>query len=194
MASLGTRADKAPESDWSAADLRLSEAFQEMLAAERGASPNTRESYFRDPGDCARFLKGRGADLSRAGSEDLRAYMAALAAAGRVGDLARQLGAPVYIPAVSYLLGKAEFAAGETEAAMRAVGFQDVSTVDRNAWYAPLTKHEVSQLEGPLRERIIEVSDEATYAHWINVRRTLRDSVLEGALRPTHLRGFKAPG
>lgn len=82
--------------------------------------------------------------------------------------------------------------ARETEAAMREAGFQRVSSVDRNAWYAPVTRHEVEQLEGPLKERIIEVSDEQTYQHWLTVRRALRDAVSAGALRPTHLRGYKS--
>ncbi|HEX9768782.1 MAG TPA: site-specific tyrosine recombinase XerD [Kiloniellales bacterium] len=64
-------------------DQRLLETFREMLSAERGAAANTLESYARDLGDCSRFLGGRDTDLTRAGSEDLRAYVAALAAAGR---------------------------------------------------------------------------------------------------------------
>jgi phosphoethanolamine N-methyltransferase len=80
---------------------------------------------------------------------------------------------------------------GEMEMAMRDAGFERVSTIDRNAWYAPLTVREVEQLEGPLRDRIIEVSDEATHKRWLKMRRALRDSVGVGALRPTHLRGFK---
>jgi SAM-dependent methyltransferase len=82
--------------------------------------------------------------------------------------------------------------ARETEAAMREAGFQGVSSVDRNSWYAPITRHEVEQLEGPLRDRIIEVSGEETYQRWLNVRRALRDSVSAGALRPTHLRGYNS--
>lgn len=84
--------------------------------------------------------------------------------------------------------------ARETAQTMGRAGFQDVSTVDRNAWYAALVEDEVRRLEGPLRERIIELSDEATYASWMAVRRALRDSAKDGALRPTHLRGFKAAG
>jgi len=67
----------------SAADERLVESFQEMLSAERGAAGNTLESYRRDLSDCGRFLLARKRDLARADSEDLRAYMAALAASGR---------------------------------------------------------------------------------------------------------------
>jgi phosphoethanolamine N-methyltransferase len=81
--------------------------------------------------------------------------------------------------------------AAEAEAMLRASGFVDVSSVDRNAWYSEFTKQEVSDLEGPLRERLLEVVDEDVYQHWLEVRRALRDAVNAGAMRPTHLRGFK---
>lgn len=84
--------------------------------------------------------------------------------------------------------------AEETAEAMEEAGFHDVSTVDRNAWYAEAADHEVTQLEGPLRDRIVEVSDLETYERWLKVRRLPRDSAKDGALRPTHLRGFKAAG
>ena len=74
---------KAPKPPLTPADERLLDAFIEMLAAERGAAANTLDSYLRDLSDCARFLNGRDSDLARATSEDLRAYVAALAAAGR---------------------------------------------------------------------------------------------------------------
>jgi len=64
------------------ADERLVDSFQEMLSAERGAAANTLESYNRDLADLSRFLAGRAADLAGAQAEDLRAYVAALAAAG----------------------------------------------------------------------------------------------------------------
>jgi integrase/recombinase XerD len=69
--------------DLTAADERLVDSFEEMLAAERGAAGNTLESYRRDLSDCGQFLVSRQRELARADSEDLRAYMAALAAAGR---------------------------------------------------------------------------------------------------------------
>jgi phosphoethanolamine N-methyltransferase len=51
---------------------------------------------------------------------------------------------------------------------------------------------EVSDLEGPLRGKLLEVVDEEMYQHWLEVRRALRDAVNAGAMRPTHLRGVKA--
>ena len=80
---------------------------------------------------------------------------------------------------------------GEVEAMLRNVGFIDVSSVDRNGWYAEVTKQEVRDLEGPLRERLLEVVDEDVYQRWLELRRALRNAVNDGSLRPTHLRGFK---
>jgi integrase/recombinase XerD len=72
-----------PKPELPAADLRLLETFREMLSAERGAAANTLDSYGRDLGDLSRFLSGRSSNLARAQAEDLRAYVGALAAAGR---------------------------------------------------------------------------------------------------------------
>lgn len=79
----------------------------------------------------------------------------------------------------------------EAEAMLREAGFVDVSSVDRNGWYSEVTRQEVRDLEGPLRDRLLEVVDEDLYHHWLEVRRALRDAVNVGALRPTHLRGFR---
>lgn len=51
------------------------ETFLEMMAAERGALPRTLEAYCRDLDDLAGFLK---ADVAKAGSDDLRRYLASL--------------------------------------------------------------------------------------------------------------------
>lgn len=80
----------------------------------------------------------------------------------------------------------------ETEKLIVAAGFEQVSTDDRNAWYAPITVLEVEQLEGPLHEKVLEVVDEDTYQHWLKIRRAIRDATNVGALRPTHMRGYKA--
>ena len=82
--------------------------------------------------------------------------------------------------------------AAETEVAMQRAGFETVSTLDRNAWYTDNSESEYKQLEGPLRKQILEVVDEDVYRHWMKVRQAFRDSGRVGALRPTHLRGFKA--
>ena len=82
--------------------------------------------------------------------------------------------------------------AAETEIAMQQAGFEKVSTLDRNAWYASNSEYEYKQFEGPLQKRILEVVDEEVYQHWMKVRRAFRDSAGAGVLRPTHLRGYKA--
>ncbi|MDH3377622.1 MAG: methyltransferase domain-containing protein [Gammaproteobacteria bacterium] len=81
--------------------------------------------------------------------------------------------------------------AHETETVMSHAGFEQISTVDRNAWYAATIAQEVEQLEGPLRARVLEVVDKNVYEDWMDVRRALRDAVGAGALRPTHVRGYK---
>ncbi len=78
-----------------------------------------------------------------------------------------------------------------TEATMTSAGFERVSTRDRNGWYAELSRYECDQIEGPLRDELIEAVGEDIHGHWVQVRRALADAVSVGALRPTHLRGFK---
>jgi integrase/recombinase XerD len=52
------------------------EAFLEMMAAERGASPNTLRAYERDLADVSEFLAARGRDPADATAEDVEAYFA----------------------------------------------------------------------------------------------------------------------
>ena len=81
--------------------------------------------------------------------------------------------------------------AAETADFMRNVGFDRVATKDRNRWYAALSAQEVQEIEGPLRERIIEVCDSETYERWLGIRRALAAAANSGGLRPTHLRGYR---
>jgi integrase/recombinase XerD len=53
-----------------------------MIAAERGAALNTIEAYRSDLENFAAFTAARGRDVAAAGTEDLRAYLAKLNAAG----------------------------------------------------------------------------------------------------------------
>ncbi len=61
---------------------RRVEAFLEMMVAERGAAPNTLDSYRRDLNDFAGFLAGRRRLPEDADAADVRRYLAGLAAAG----------------------------------------------------------------------------------------------------------------
>jgi integrase/recombinase XerD len=55
------------------------DGFLDMLVAERGAARNTCQAYGRDLAAAAAWLGGRGIGLDRAGSEDLKSYLAYLA-------------------------------------------------------------------------------------------------------------------
>ena len=75
-------------------DDRSLEVFLEMLAVERGASPNTIDAYARDLTDLAAFLRRRGRSLDAARSEDLRAYLKHLSESGLAArTVARRLSA-----------------------------------------------------------------------------------------------------
>ncbi|MBV2141998.1 site-specific tyrosine recombinase XerD [Falsochrobactrum sp. TDYN1] len=58
------------------------ENFLEMMSAERGAAQNTLESYRRDLEACAQALAPRGVNLAKAGTEDIRHAIDAMAAQG----------------------------------------------------------------------------------------------------------------
>jgi len=60
----------------------LIERFLEMMAAERNAAANTRAAYLRDLKDAAGFMPSRKTTLGIAGTDDLSAYLAALANRG----------------------------------------------------------------------------------------------------------------
>ncbi|MEZ5840403.1 MAG: site-specific tyrosine recombinase XerD [Hyphomicrobiales bacterium] len=77
-----------------AAGARHLDAYLEMLAAERGASPNTLASYRRDLEDFATFLKDRRRDLAAAATDDIRAYLDDLEIRGfKASSAARRLSA-----------------------------------------------------------------------------------------------------
>lgn len=72
---------KASASD--AGFANATDAFLEMLAAERGAAVNTIAAYRRDLDDYAGFLAAREEAALAADADALRAYLSALNAAGR---------------------------------------------------------------------------------------------------------------
>jgi integrase/recombinase XerD len=63
-------------------DSRLIEAFIEMMSAERGAAENTLAAYRRDLDDAAGFLSGRGTNLAKAKTEEVRSYIQNISAQG----------------------------------------------------------------------------------------------------------------
>ena len=58
------------------------EAFLEMMAAERAAAANTLAAYARDLADSQGFLRRRGKDLGDATTQDIEAYFTDLGARG----------------------------------------------------------------------------------------------------------------
>lgn len=58
----------------------LVDSFLDMLTSERGAALNTRHAYWRDLADFSQYLKEqRTADVDRANTDDIRAYIQNLA-------------------------------------------------------------------------------------------------------------------
>jgi integrase/recombinase XerD len=75
-------------------DRRLAELFLDMLAAERGAAANTLAAYTRDLDDFSAHLHAARRSLAVARSDDVRAYLAALAGRGfSAASVARRLSA-----------------------------------------------------------------------------------------------------
>jgi integrase/recombinase XerD len=75
-------------------DDRLVALFLDMLAAERGAAPNTLAAYRRDLADFASCLADAGATVKSATTEDVRRYLGALSQRGlRPASVARRLSA-----------------------------------------------------------------------------------------------------
>lgn len=71
---------------------RFVEPFLEMLMVERGAAANTIEAYRRDLIDYCGFLKARNSSADMADSDQIRAYLAALAKQGvKASTAARRL-------------------------------------------------------------------------------------------------------
>jgi integrase/recombinase XerD len=71
------------------------EAFLEMMAAERGASRHTLVAYGKDIADLSGYLAGRGLDLETAAAEDIEAWFAALSQRGLSGSTAARRRAAV---------------------------------------------------------------------------------------------------
>jgi integrase/recombinase XerD len=59
-------------------DQGLVELFLDMLAAERGAGPNTLSAYGRDLADFSAFLGSKGRPVATATTDDVRGYLGAL--------------------------------------------------------------------------------------------------------------------
>jgi integrase/recombinase XerD len=77
-----------------ASDIRLTNLFLDMLAAEQGAGDNTLSAYRRDLEDCSQFLARKGQSFVDAETQVLRDYLADLDSRGfKSSSLARRLSA-----------------------------------------------------------------------------------------------------
>jgi integrase/recombinase XerD len=82
------------------------EAFLEMMAVERGASPHTLDAYRRDLAQYQEFLTGRGATILTADGAAVRAWLGQLSSAGRSSaTMARRLSAVRQLHRFLYLEG-----------------------------------------------------------------------------------------
>ncbi len=79
----------------------------------------------------------------------------------------------------------------EIERVMSQAGFERVTSRDRNAWFAEKSAEEVRQIEGPLRQQLIDAVGDEIVLGWTVVKKAMADAAAAGGLRPTHLLGFK---
>jgi len=77
--------------------------------------------------------------------------------------------------------------------ALAAAGFAQITIADRNAWYARTARAELAAINGPLRQRLIELVGKAEAARQTQVWERMLVVLDSGELRPIHLRGHK-PG
>lgn len=100
---------------------------------------------------------------------------------------------PNFLAFIEYETDFAMATAAETQEAMRKAGFTDVTAADRDARYAGLSAQQVRGIEGPLRDRAIEILGEARFEEWPAFRRVMAATAKSGSLRLTHLRA-RRPG
>ena len=79
---------RAPAVSSNNADMRLIDAFLEMMAVERAAAANTLKNYGRDLGRFAAFASSRKESLETAGANDIAAWLAVLEAEGLAASTA----------------------------------------------------------------------------------------------------------
>ena len=86
---------------------RFARAFLDMMAAERGATPNTLDAYRADLADYLGFLTGRRVPVLEATTDHVRAYLADLAGRGfKASSTARRLSSVRQFHKFLYLEGR----------------------------------------------------------------------------------------
>ncbi len=83
--------------------------------------------------------------------------------------------------------------AEEMETMLQDAGFVEVSSRDRNAWYADLCRKELKLFEGPLYQELVDAVGRDIVDPWVGIRKAIANSAISGGLRPTHIFG-RRPG
>lgn len=81
--------------------------------------------------------------------------------------------------------------ASQTATILQDCGFEAVTTLDRNAWYADLAAREVQKVEEELYDELVQEVGEEIMQEWLQIRRHLAEAARLGGLCPTHLRAVK---
>ena len=77
--------------------------------------------------------------------------------------------------------------AEEMETMLQDAGFIEISSRDRNAWFADLCRKELELFEGPLYQELVDAVGKDMVDPWIGVRKAIAYSAFSGGLRPTHI-------
>jgi integrase/recombinase XerD len=137
-------------------DEKLIELFLDMLAAERGAAKNTLEAYARDLADFSAHVVASGRAIASAGSEDVWAYLTALA--GRrfsPTSVARRLSAIRQLYRFLHLEGhRADNPAAAIEGPKRGRPLPKILSIAEVDRLLTAARIKLEQPEGPLSERL----------------------------------------
>ena len=132
------------------------ELFLDMLAAERGAGANTLDAYRRDLSDLAAHLKSTGKTFHSATTDDLRSYLAALAAQGfKASSVARRLSALRQLFRFLYAEGKrGDDPAAVLEGPKRALALPKTLTVKDVDVLLEKARAQMNDAEAPHAQRL----------------------------------------
>lgn len=75
--------------------------------------------------------------------------------------------------------------------ALEAAGFTDIRLINRNKWYAEVSRQELSDMEGPLYEKGVAAAGKDETDRNIEIWRAMVPALEIGELCPHHLRGRK---
>ena len=105
------------------------------------------------------------------------------------GDLPYSAEMNAYVESASFTLALETLE--ETARALQALGFSDIGTRDRTAWYGELVHEELAQATGPDSARLVGLLGTAGAARWVERMRVKTAAVENGDLRPGHVRASK---